>query len=215
MKIILKKELYDVNNYPRSGRHILAQTHENLIAVYQAYKHSTADYAIANQKMGGPDYSFSRMSWIKPNFLWMMFRSGWAQKVGQERVLAYWITQEFFDEILAKAVISSFDSSFYSSQDLWKADMDQSEVRLQWDPDHDPYGKPVARRAVQLGLKGSILKAFATTQVQHIEDVTPFVHEQYAHIQNNTLDKLKVPIERIYMPQASSTCAKIGLDEKL
>jgi hypothetical protein len=215
MKVILETEPYNVNNYPASGQHILAQTKDNLIAVYQAYRPVTAAYAVEHQTLGGPAYSFNRMSWIKPNFLWMMFRSGWAQKEGQEKVLAFWITQEFFDDILSSAVISSFQSSAYPSIDHWKTDLDQSEVRLQWDPDHDPFGRPLERRALQLGLKGSMLKAFATTQVQYIEDVTPFIHEQYIHVNHNTLDKLKVPIERVYRPREDSTCRKIRLENNL
>ncbi len=36
------------------------------------------------------------MTWIKPSFLWMMYRCGWAAKPGQERVLAVRITHEGF-----------------------------------------------------------------------------------------------------------------------
>jgi hypothetical protein len=37
------------------------------------------------------------MTWIKPSFLWMMYRCGWATKPGQERVLAIQITREGFE----------------------------------------------------------------------------------------------------------------------
>ena len=37
---------------------------------------------------GGDHFSLNRMSWVKPNFLWMMYRSGWGQKEGQVVVLA-------------------------------------------------------------------------------------------------------------------------------
>jgi len=76
MNITLKKELYNFNNYPQQGRHILAQTTDDFVVVYQAFNMITAQYAVAHQKLGGPAYSFNRMSWIKPNFLWMMYRSG-------------------------------------------------------------------------------------------------------------------------------------------
>ena len=36
------------------------------------------------------------MSWIKPNFLWKMYRCGWATKEGQEIVLAVWIASAAF-----------------------------------------------------------------------------------------------------------------------
>ena len=49
-----------------------------------------------------------RMTWIKPSFLWMMYRCGYARKEGQERVLAVRITREGFDWAVAHAVDSKF-----------------------------------------------------------------------------------------------------------
>ena len=37
------------------------------------------------------------MTWIKPSFLWMMYRCGWGLKEGQETVLAVEITREGFE----------------------------------------------------------------------------------------------------------------------
>ena len=70
---------------PSDGNHIIGHLNNETIIVYQAYRNSIADYAITHQQFGGPDYSFTRMSWIKTSFLWMMFRSGWAEKEGQAR----------------------------------------------------------------------------------------------------------------------------------
>src|SRR5687767_5235604 len=161
MKFTLKFEPYNNLNYPSAGKHIMAQTQGDAIVVYQAYKKSIADFAVQHQKFGGIDFGFNRMSWIKPNFLWMMFRSGWATKEGQERILAIWIKQNFLDTILEESVISSFEKNGYKERDRWKEDLASKEVRLQWDPDHDPYGTPVERRALQLGLKGSMLRKYA------------------------------------------------------
>src|SRR4051794_29690087 len=46
------------------------------------------------------------MSWVKPNFLWMMYRSGWGAKEGQEVTLALRLRRQFFDALLAQAVPS-------------------------------------------------------------------------------------------------------------
>src|ERR1051326_6100358 len=100
------------------------------------------------------------MSWIKPNFLWMMYRCGWASKENQERVLAIWITKKDFESILEQAVFSSFQPTYYTSHEQWKEALEQKEVRLQWDPDHDPYGGKLTRRAIQLGMKGKMLEDF-------------------------------------------------------
>ena len=66
-----------------SGRHVLAQYDAETVVVYQAYRPSIGAFAATHGYFGG-GFSPSRMSWIKPNFLWMMYRCGWATKEGQE-----------------------------------------------------------------------------------------------------------------------------------
>ena len=93
----LECEQYETQDdrWPQSGRHVLAQYDDEIIVVYQAYRPSIANHAVKNQAFGG-DFSFNRMSWIKPNFLWMMCRSGWASKPGQEHVLAIRMLRDGF-----------------------------------------------------------------------------------------------------------------------
>jgi Domain of unknown function (DUF4291) len=89
-----------VKAWPREGRHILAQYDDDTIVVYQAYRPSIGRFAAENGTFGG-DFSYARMSWIKPNFLWMMYRSGWGTKEGQEVTLALRLRRTFFDALLA------------------------------------------------------------------------------------------------------------------
>ena len=154
-----QRYLDQVRDWPRSARHILAQFDADSIYVYQAYRLSIAQFAVEHQQFGG-DFSFNRMSWIKPNFLWMMYRAGWATKEGQEHILAIRLRRVFFDELMRLVVPSSFDSKRFATQEEWRAAVAASEVRLQWDPDHDPSGKPIERRAVQLGLRGAALRRY-------------------------------------------------------
>src|SRR6187551_2167319 len=107
-------------NLPAVGRHILAQFDDESVVVYQAYALEIGLYAAKHGRFG-PGFSFTRMSWIKPNFLWMMFRSGWGTKEGQEVTLAVTIPRMLFDEILARAVPSSFDSKRFESIEAWKS----------------------------------------------------------------------------------------------
>ena len=144
--------------WPQSGKHILAQFDDESIIVYQAYRPSIGRFAAEHGWFGG-DFSYSRMSWIKPNFLWMMYRSNWGQSEGQEVVLAIRLRRHFFDVILEQAVASSYGQSGCSNQSEWQAAVKRSEIRLQWDPDHQPKGQPCARRAVQLGLRGKTLRS--------------------------------------------------------
>src|SRR4051795_4009886 len=114
----LRRYLDQTHDWPHTGRHILAQFDADSIYVYQAYRPSIARYAVEHQRFGG-EFSFSRMSWIKPNFLWMMYRSGWATKPGQEVTLAVWLRRAAFDAILAGAVPSSFDPAHYPDEAAW------------------------------------------------------------------------------------------------
>lgn len=180
---------------PQSGNHILAQQRNENLIVYQAFNPNIARYAVENQRFGGDHYSFGRMSWIKPNFLWMMYRSGWAGKPGQERILAIEISKANFETILAQAVYANFQEHIYETKDNWKAALANSEVRLQWDPDHSPYGEKLQRRAIQLGLKGKILHTFATDWIARIEDITGFVQEQAKNVAEKDLNKLQVMTE--------------------
>jgi hypothetical protein len=132
-----------VTRWPPNGTHILAQFDAETVVVYQAYRPSIAEYAIKYGAFAG-DFSYARTSWIKLNFLWM-YRSGWGTKEGQERNVGLRVRRQFFDRILAQAVASSLDQSDYATRNAWKAAVENSEVRLQWDPDHDPQAHGIGR----------------------------------------------------------------------
>ncbi len=189
----------------------MAHYDETSIIVYQAYRRSIGDYAVEHQRFGG-DWSFSRMSWIKPNFLWMMYRCGWGEKSGQEVVLAIRLERRGFDAILAEAVHSSYDAGVYASRASWKERVASSDVRLQWDPDHDPKGDKVARRAIQLGLRGPILRDYATRYCLGIEDISGFVREQARHLRGGgRLEHLEVPVERVYPVEDPDVARHLGI----
>lgn len=179
---------------PQDGKHIVAQSDENSIIVYQAFHPSIANYAVQHQKFGGSNYSFNRMTWIKPNFMWMMYRSGWGTKVNQERTLAIRLKKEGFDTILEQAVHSSFQAHLYETQDDWKKALKSTDVRLQWDPDHSPTGDKLTRRAIQLGIKNQLLQTMNEDWIIEIEDLTTFVAEQR---KNTRSAALMVPFERV------------------
>lgn len=88
-------ELYQEQQayWPQAGRHILAQYDEESVVVYQAYRPAIGHFAAQHSYFGG-EFSLERMSWIKPNFLWMMYRSGWGTKPGQEVTLAVRLKRE-------------------------------------------------------------------------------------------------------------------------
>ena len=192
----MRTELYleQQQRWPNSGRHILAQFDDETIIVYQAYQPSIGLFALEHQYFGG-DFSYSRMSWIKPNFLWMMYRSGWGSKAGQEITLAIRLRRVFFDALLDQAVPSSFDPEQFAIRDLWQTAVKQSDVRLQWDPDHAPNGAPLARRAIQLGIRGSVLEEYGRNAIVEILDVSNFVQTQRQYAEAKGYQNLLCPIE--------------------
>ncbi len=212
MKISTELFNQSIQRLPKTGQHILGHQDGKLIVVYQAYKNSIADFAVKNQYLGGSDYSYTRMSWIKPNFLWMMYRCGWAEKENQERVLAFWVDKTDFEIILKEAVLSSFNQKYYDNHDQWKTELNSKEVRLQWDPDHDPFGNKVERRAIQLGLKGKVLEKFGRHQIKKIEDITDFVREQKKFLDSGRLDELLVPIETVFRMADNKQNERIGVE---
>jgi hypothetical protein len=190
------------SRWPATGRHILASFDAETIVVYQAYRPEIARWAVEKQQFGGP-FSFARMSWIKPNFLWMMFRCGWATKQDQEHVLAVRLQRAFFDRLLAQAIPSSFVSQLYADHAAWQSDVERSDVRLQWDPDHGPTGEKLERRAIQLGLRGTALAEYGKPLA--IEDITPLVHELHAR------QPLHTPVEHVYPVDDPETRRRLGL----
>jgi hypothetical protein len=186
--------------WPLAGEHVLAHYDDVSVVVYQAYRPSIGRFAIEHGYLGGSDFSLSRMSWVKPNFLWMMCRSGWGMKDGQEITLGLRVRRAFFDTLLEAAVPSSFDASRFPSREAWQSSVAGSEVRPQWDPDHSPSGARLERRAVQLGLRGDTLAAFARKELLEVIDLTGFVASQRPHARDDAAAALLTPVERVYLP---------------
>ncbi|SEL84290.1 protein of unknown function [Aquimarina amphilecti] len=198
MKLEITNYKKQEENWPQQGYHIMAQYDDEKIVVYQSYRPAIGNFAVGNQFFGGP-FSLERMTWIKPNFLWMMYRNGWGTKEGQEVVLAIHLKREAFENYLSNAVYSSFKPELYKSYEDWQLDVTASDVRLQWDPDHDPYGAKLERRAIQIGLRKEFIKSYASEDILEIEDISKFVKEQYALVQSNNLEALVTPLEKPFI----------------
>lgn len=192
-----------MKRWPQAGQHILAQFDDESVIVYQAYRPEIGRFAIENGYFGG-EFKYSRMSWIKSNFLWMMYRSQWGQAEGQEVILGVRLKRTFFDSLLTQAVASSFDRDAFNSRDEWAAAVGGSDVRLQWDPDHMPNGEKCERRAIQLGLRGAALEAYGKQEIVQIIDMSAFVAEQRANIANWRNGKLVTPTEDVYVPASTN-----------
>ncbi len=201
----------EAGSWPSSGRHILAQYDAGTIVVYQAFR---SDIGLPAAKSGrfGDGFKLNRMTWIKPNFLWMMYRSGWGTKPDQEVTLAIRLRRDAFDDFLAHAVHSTYLADVYGCEDEWRQRLARSSVRLQWDPDHDPLGRPMARRAIQLGLSQDAVRRFVGDAIIDIDDVSRFVAEQHQHVRAGALAELVTPQEQVYHIGDAAVARRLQVD---
>jgi hypothetical protein len=199
IELDLENYLDQKSRLPEEGKQIIAQHDEKTIIVYQAYRPEIGHYAAKNGYFGG-QFSFNRMTWIKTNFLWMMYRSGWGTKKGQEVILAIRLKKSFFNKVLSKVVLAKFDDKSYNNKTAWQKALANSPLRLQWDPDREPQGNGIKRRAIQLGLKGEIVKEYSKEAIMNIYDISEFVKCQRRLAMSQDFQKLLTPKETVYKP---------------
>jgi len=89
----------------------------------------------------------------------------------------------------------------------------RSSVRLQWDPDHNPSGGKLERRAIQLGLRGEVLEAFGRRELVEVIDLSEVVAEQRSRLSTGGLSALVVPRERVYLPADPALRIRLRLAE--
>ncbi|MFV2018694.1 DUF4291 domain-containing protein [Micromonospora sp. LOL_023] len=152
-------------------RQIRARFDDQAVTVYLAYSPEIAAPAVAAGRFVAP-FKRGRMTWIKPSFLWMMYRSGWAAKPGQERVLAVEILRSGFEAALAQACLSHYDRDLYPDRAAWARLVKASQVRVQWDPERSPRLGPLPYRSLQVGLSGQVVDRYVDDWIVGISDVT-------------------------------------------
>lgn len=152
-------------------RKIFASYDEKGVYVYQAFKPSIVAAAL---KCGTFEKGFSldRMTWIKPSFGWMLYRSGYASKHRQEAILKIKLSHTGFFEILRQSVETSFNPRLYESEHAWASALAKSEVRHQWDPERSLQGAKLDRRAIQIGIRGETVSRYVNEWIIKLEEVT-------------------------------------------
>jgi len=146
------------------------------ITVYQAYAPAIARPALTAGRFVAP-FKRERMTWIKPSFLWMMYRSAWGTSPGQEHVLAVELTRTGFERALQRACLSHHDPDRYASHDTWREQLKASPVRIQWDPERSLRLQPLPYRSLQVGLSGEAVHHYVDDWTVSITDVTPTAHQ--------------------------------------
>jgi hypothetical protein len=169
------------------------------IVIYQAYAPAIADPALREQTFVSP-FSFNRMTWIKPSFLWLMYRSNWAQKKGQQRILAVHISRKGWEKALAEAVLTHPEPSLYANALDWKIAFEQSRVHVQWDTERSFRGVALNHLSIQVGISRHLIDEYVNDWIIKIEDLTKDVTKMRDLIRSGKTNKAKrfLPHERAY-----------------
>ncbi len=182
-------------------RQIRANYNDDTIRVYQAYNNDIASSALAQGTFVSPPFKMERMTWIKPSFLWMMYRSGWGKKdSGQNRILAIDISREGFDWALEHSLLSN-QAKNYSDKEEWLKIKKATPVRIQWDPERDLHLEALEHRAIQIGLSNEAVELYAKKWIVNITDVTELSLDISSMIEKKQLETAKqmLPIETEYL----------------
>jgi hypothetical protein len=194
-------------------REVRADYDANTIVVYQAYSSQIANAALEHGRFVAP-FSFHRMTWIKPSFLWLMARSNWGARAGQERTLAVRITRTGWERALSLAVPTDPQAPGYEHYDAWRAAFDQAAVHVQWDTERSLHGAGLPYYSIQVGLSRHVIREFVDAWITEIVDFTERVRKMRDFLNSRQLDKARrlLPREMVY-PLPLELRRRIGASE--
>lgn len=141
------------------------------------------------------------MTWIKPSFLWMAYRCGWATKRNQERVLAIEMTREGFEWALEKSCLSHARHDIQGQeQERWREKLRKSPVRVQWDPERDLWHRPLGHRSIQIGISGEAVGRYVDEWIVSITDVTGLMEKIKGLLDRGDVEEARklLPAEDVY-----------------
>lgn len=195
----------------RPEREIRATFDRETITVYQAFDAAIADAALKAGRFVAP-FSFHRMTWIKPSFLWLMARSQWGQKRGQQRVLGVRIRRSGWEAALNEAVLTDPDVRVYAHPGVWQRELDRAKVHAQWDPERSLRGTKFAWRSVQVGISRHRIEQYVNEWIVEINDETPRVRKIHALLGRGRVKDARrlLPIERVY-PTTAEIQKRLGM----
>ena len=169
------------------------------IRVYQAFNSHIVNHALKTGTLEGPAFSMTRMTWIKPSFLWMMYRAGWGMKDGnQNRILAIDIDRSGFEWALRHSCLAAMPSGM--AKEEWRAFLGSYPVRVQWDPERDIHLAPLDFRSIQIGLGGEAVRLYVREWIRNIEDITERCRKIHALVaaERDGEAIAQLPVERVY-----------------
>ncbi|MCC6615615.1 MAG: DUF4291 domain-containing protein [Anaerolineae bacterium] len=190
-------------------RRIYAAYDDEGVYVYQAFTPSIVQTALEKGTFGA-GFDMARMTWIKPSFAWMLYRSGHATKPNQEAILKIKLSHAGYLTILSESVESSYNPRVYEDEVAWAEALKVSPVRHQWDPERDlALRKHPTRRAIQIGIRGWVVQEYVEQWIVGLEEVTVLAHAVKAAVDGD-LPLPPVPEERVY-PVDDALARRLGI----
>ena len=197
-----------------SKRIIRAQYDDNTITVYQAYNNSIGLSAAQKKTFASTPFKMERMTWIKPSFLWMMYRSGWATKEDQQCILAIKIKRAGLAWALENSCLAKYDHHLHASSSDWQRELKSSPVRIQWDPEKDIHLQPLPYRSIQIGISGIAVEKYVAEWITDIEDITANCKLIYQLLSEGKTEQAHslLPVENYY-PLPAHIVTKVNATE--
>lgn len=194
------------------ARQIRAHYDDEGIIVYQAYNQAIATAAVKEQRLdASPRFSMTRMTWIKPSWCWMMYRSGYSYKdSNQARILAIKLSHAAFAALLAQAITGHGNGGA------------EGRVRVQWDPERNARIEKLEHRSIQIGIPGALKDQWLGEWTIRIEDVTERAREMKQLLDGadgakvteaDLIAKGLMPVERPYEIKDAKIRAALRMEE--
>lgn len=141
-----------------------------------------------------------RMTWTKPSFLWLMHRSNWGQKSGQERILAVTISRAGWEQALGLGILTVFEEKAFCSMDEWDRQFQSAPVHIQWDTERTLRGAGLNHYSIQVGIGRQIIREYVESWTLKAEDLTPRVSRVCSLLLGGRAGEAKrhLPPERVY-----------------
>lgn len=154
-----------------TSKDTLIQTPEGKIALFHAF---SPEY-IQKDQLSEEKLNMDRMTWMKTSLLWTLYRSDWATKERQERIVEVQVQPTYIEELVAKAVKTK-DPQANNSKVLYQKDPDRAILGKIWNKGQDNYWLK-ARRTMQIGIRGSELERYINEIVPtNLTDITATVN---------------------------------------
>lgn len=189
-------------------RLVYADFDEEGVYVYQAFKPKTVQIAV---ELGtfGKGFTFERTSWIKPSFGWVLRRTKYGTKNRMQGIAKIKMRHQAFEEILDQSIESHWNKALFDQEDSWSKALNKSDVIHQWDPERDLVGRRLDRQAIQIGIRGKVIRKYVSDDILGVEDVSDLAHEIGQIIKKGSEKFPEVPQEKEY-PISESLFRKLG-----